>query len=110
VSEKLHKNMKSLESTPDLNEYHSHILRQLSASVTPEERSLESFFWMHRGHNALVRLLFRTTSVPDLREHLCLLAGKLLQKKGSMQQSRDVRIAPTTQRRHPRMVLRKTRF
>ena len=81
VSEKLHKNMKSLESTPDLNEYHSHILRQLSASVTPEERSLESFFWMHRGHNALVRLLFRTTSVPDLREHLCLLAGKLLQKK-----------------------------
>jgi hypothetical protein len=30
---------------------------------------------------ALVRLLFRTTCVPHLREHLCLLAGKLLQKK-----------------------------
>ena len=81
VTNALHANMKSLENNTGVNEYHKHILRQLSASVTPEERSLESFFWMHRGHNALVRLLFRTTSVPHLREHLCLLAGKLLQKK-----------------------------
>jgi hypothetical protein len=81
VTNALQTNMKSLENNTGVNEYHKHILRQLSASVTPEERSLESFFWMHRGHNALVRLLFRTTSVPHLREHLCLLAGKLLQKK-----------------------------
>jgi hypothetical protein len=73
--------MKSLENNTGLNAYHQHILRQLSANVTPEERTLESFFWMHRGHNTLVRLLFRTTSVPHLCEHLCLLAGKLLQKK-----------------------------
>jgi hypothetical protein len=63
------------------NVYHGHILQQISASATQAERGLESFFWMHRSHNALVRLLFRTDCIADLREHLCMLAGKLLQKK-----------------------------
>lgn len=62
------------------NRFHAYIMRQVSASASAKERDLESYFWLHRGHNALVRLLFRS-SVPNLREHLCMLAGKLLQKK-----------------------------
>lgn len=62
------------------NKYHAHILRHISSSASAPERQLETFFWLHRGHNALVRLLFRS-EIPDLREHLCMLAGKLLQKK-----------------------------
>jgi hypothetical protein len=81
VTDALEKNMNTLNTDTAVNEFHTYILRRVSASVSQEEHSLESFFWMHRGHNALVRLLFRTTCVPDLREHLCLLAGKLLQKK-----------------------------
>jgi hypothetical protein len=81
VTDTLDRNMNALNANDTANEYHTYILRRMSASASPEERSLESFFWMHRGHNALVRLLFRTTCVPHLREHLCLLAGKLLQKK-----------------------------
>jgi hypothetical protein len=85
VTDMLVKNMQELEepntTTSSGNTYHRHIMRHISASESPAERGLESFFWMHRGHNALVRLLFRTDCVPGLREHLCLLAGKLLQKK-----------------------------
>ena len=62
------------------NKYHAHIMQHISSSATAQERQLESFFWLHRGHNALVRLLFRA-DLTDLREHLCMLAGKLLQKK-----------------------------
>ena len=88
VTRMLVENMRELEGPSTTasgtalgNTYHRHILRHISASASPAERCLESFFWMHRGHNALVRLLFRTDCVPGLREHLCILAGKLLQKK-----------------------------
>lgn len=81
VTEQLRQQMEALNTNAPVNPYHRHILKHLSASASLEERSLESFFWLHRGHNAVVRLLFRTSCVPDLREHLCLLAGKLLQKK-----------------------------
>jgi len=36
---------------------------------------------MQRGFAAIVRLLFSADMVPFMREHLCLLAGKVLQKK-----------------------------
>jgi len=81
VSKLLQENMDRLNKSTAANLYHTHILKRVSANLTAEERELESFFWMHRGHNALVRLLYRTTCVPELREHLCILAGKLLQKK-----------------------------
>ena len=48
---------------------------------SPQNQQAESFFWIHTGRHALVRLLFRSETVPDLRERLCLIAGKLLQKK-----------------------------
>ena len=81
VTKLLQENMDRLNKSTAANLYHTHILKRVSANLTAEERELESFFWMHRGHNALVRLLYRTTCVPELREHLCILAGKLLQKK-----------------------------
>lgn len=84
VNNKLQQQMKSLSANTTLsktsNKYHAHILEHISSCTSEQEKDLESFFWMHRGHNGLVRLLFRS-SVPDLREHLCMLAGKLLQKK-----------------------------
>ena len=49
--------------------------------ASDEEQEAEAFFWVHTGRHALVRLLFRSDKVPDLRERLCLVAGKLLQKK-----------------------------
>lgn len=81
VTKQLQANMQELDTNPASNPYHTHILKRVSANLSQQERELESFFWMHRGHNALVRLLYRTTCVPELREHLCVLAGKLLQKK-----------------------------
>ena len=63
------------------NLYHKHILKSFPSDVTQQEKDLETFFYIHRGHNALVRLLFRTDCVQGLRERLCILAGKLLQKK-----------------------------
>ena len=60
---------------------HQHILRNFPSDVSDQEKDLETFFYIHRGHNALVRLLFRTDCMSRLREHLCILAGKLLQKK-----------------------------
>jgi hypothetical protein len=70
-----------LENLKD-NKYYEHILRHIVAShAESDEKSLEGFFWVHRGHNALVRLLFRAETVSGLRERLCILAGKLLQKK-----------------------------
>ena len=76
----LHQNTEQLGNSAENNKFHAHIMRHVSASASTKERDLESFFWLHRGHNAFVRLLFRS-SVPNLREHLCMLAGKLLQKK-----------------------------
>ena len=63
------------------NKFHRHILRNFPSDVSDQEKDLETFFYIHRGHNALVRLLFRTDCVQGLRERLCILAGKLLQKK-----------------------------
>ena len=58
------------------------LLKYVTDVESPSENSeLESFFWMHRGFTAYVRLLFRLDVIPNLREQLCLLAGKLLQKK-----------------------------
>ena len=83
VSKKLEQQMQTLQvqsANTTSNKYHMHILEHISAGASAQEKDLESFFWMHRGHNGLVRLLFRA-DIPNLREHLCMLAGKLLQKK-----------------------------
>lgn len=54
---------------------------------------------MHRGFAAVVRMLFRQDVIPNMREQLCVLAGKMLQKKevcnkagaySSMRQRSDV--------------------
>jgi len=55
-------------------------MQYISEHSSEDGRKLESFFWLHRGSNALVRLLFRSDCIPGLREHLWLLA-KMLQKK-----------------------------
>jgi hypothetical protein len=69
------------------------------AKSPAKNSELESYFWMHRGFNTYVRVLFRLDVIPKLREQLCLLAGKLLQKKevcnkagaySSMRQRSDV--------------------
>ena len=82
------------------NKYHLLLLKYVTDVESPSKNSeLESFFWMHRGFTAYVRLLFRLDVIPNLREQLCLLAGKLLQKKevcnkagaySSMRQRSDV--------------------
>jgi len=82
------------------NKYHLLLLKYVTDVESPSENSeLESFFWMHRGFTEYVRLLFRLDVIPNLREQLCLLAGKLLQKKevcnkagaySSMRQRSDV--------------------
>ena len=82
------------------NKYHLLLLKYVTDVESPSENSeLESFFWMHRGFTEYVRLLFRLDLIPNLREQLCLLTGKLLQKKevcnkagaySSMRQRSDV--------------------
>jgi len=59
------------------NKYHKLLLQ----FVSEHHSDLESFFWLHRGFAAVVRLMFRSEAIPNMREHLCVLAGKMLQKK-----------------------------
>jgi hypothetical protein len=64
------------------NKHHRQLLKYIQdEQLTEEQVELESFFWMHRGFAAVVRLMFRADVIPNMREHLCVLAGKLLQKK-----------------------------
>ena len=82
--ELLDSQMKKLTEAPPhkSNQYQSLLLKYVTDANLPAKNSeLESYFWMHRGFNAYVRVLFRLDIIPKLREHLCLLAGKLLQKK-----------------------------
>jgi len=75
VQSKLETNIQSL--TTKKNKYHALLLKY----VSEQHIELESFFWLHRGFAAVVRLLFRADVIPNLREHLCVLSGKMLQKK-----------------------------
>jgi hypothetical protein len=64
------------------NKYHRLLLNYISdQQSTHTHEELESFFWIHRGFAAIVRLLFRIDVIPNMREHLCVLAGRFLQKK-----------------------------
>ena len=75
VQDRLAQKMKSLFE--DKNKYNMLLLQY----VSEQHNELESFFWLHRGFAAFVRLLFRADAIPNLREHLCVLSGKMLQKK-----------------------------
>jgi hypothetical protein len=80
VENQLQKNLQELRHGK--NKYHRLLLTYISdQQSTNTHTELESFFWMHRGFSAIVRLLFRADVIPNMREHLCMLAGKLLQKK-----------------------------
>ena len=82
VEQKVAQRMRELTSGGSKNRYHRQLLQYVSAEqLAPALEQLESFFWLHRGFAAVVRLLFRMDAMPDLREHLCALAGKVLQKK-----------------------------
>jgi hypothetical protein len=82
VEVKLQAKLRELSSGTSKNRFHQQLLKYVSDEhATPALEELESFFWLHRGFAAVVRLLFRADVLPDLREHLCVLAGKLLQKK-----------------------------
>jgi hypothetical protein len=77
----LQRNIEKLAEDPQSNKYHQQLMQYISEHSSEDGRRLESFFWLHRGSNALVRLLFRADCISGLREHLWLLAGKMLQKK-----------------------------
>jgi hypothetical protein len=82
VEELLERNIKSLQSPATDNKYHRQLLKYVTDQQpgTPHAE-LESFFWLHRGFAAVVRMLFRTDAIPKMREQLCMLTGKLLQRK-----------------------------
>ena len=84
VQQRLRQKVKQLLIAPESNRYYKQ-LRQYVAdhSNTQESQTaeLESRFWLHAGTHAIIRLLFRSDCVPELRERLCILTGKLLQKK-----------------------------
>jgi len=64
------------------NKYHRLLLKYVAdEKTTVEHVELESFFWLHRGFSGIVRLMFRMDVIPNFREQVCVLAGKLLQKK-----------------------------
>jgi hypothetical protein len=80
VEKKLQSKIEELREHPESNKFYVQ-LKAYIADNSPVESELESHFWLHRGTHAIVRFLFRTECVPELRERLCILAGKLLQKK-----------------------------
>jgi hypothetical protein len=79
--QKLEERTKERSESMQENKYYRYIVTQFGKDMSADEINLETFFFIHRGHNALVRFLFRNDVVPGLRERLCILAGKLLQKK-----------------------------
>jgi hypothetical protein len=87
VEQQLQLNMQQLQAgaapgAAPANKYHRHLLKYVTDQQPGSAHAeLESFFWLHRGFAAVVRMLFRTDAIPNMREHLCMLAGKLLQKK-----------------------------
>lgn len=76
VTEKLEDNINKINNDRS-NKYQTLLLQY----VSEQHRDLESFFWLHRGFAAVVRFLFRSDVIPGFREHLCVLSGKMLQKK-----------------------------
>jgi len=94
----LENNIASLSTAK--NKYHQQLLKYVTDQQPDTAHAeLESFFWLHRGYAAFVRMLFRADAIPNMREHLCMLAGKLLQRKevcnkagaySSMRQRSDV--------------------
>ena len=74
------------EKIRNLNKDKNKFLTQLLEYVTDQpaestQAELESFFWVHRGFAAFVRFLFRVDVNQNLRENVCTLAAKMLQKK-----------------------------
>jgi hypothetical protein len=63
------------------NKYHQQLLKYVTDEPGTSHAKLESFFWLHHGYAAFVRMLFRMDAIPNMREQLCMLAGKLLQRK-----------------------------
>jgi len=82
IEEKLKSNMAALYADPAANKWAKILLRHISQErASAEDQGNEVFFWLHRGNHALTRLLFRLETSTELRDRLCLLAGKMLQKK-----------------------------
>jgi hypothetical protein len=82
VEQQLQRNMQRLREDPASNKWARLLLRHISQErASTADQADEIFFWLHRGNHALTRLLFRLESSSELRDRLCLLAGKLLQKK-----------------------------
>jgi hypothetical protein len=81
----LEKKIEAVTKNPSTDIWAKILLKHISAeSCSSHEQQQESFFWIHRGNHALLRLLFRTadyTSLAGLTEKMCLVAGKLLQKQ-----------------------------
>ena len=56
----LQRQFDSLSKNPAENPYYMHLLQYVSAEKqSPQQQNLESFFWLHRGHHAIVRFFFR---------------------------------------------------
>lgn len=81
----LERKIEAVTKNPSTDTWASLLLKHISAeSCSSQEQQLESFFWIHRGNHALLRLLFRSgghTALAGFTEKMCLVAGKLLQKQ-----------------------------
>ncbi len=82
IEEKLKSNMEALCADPAANKWAKILLWHISQERdSAEDQGNEVFFWLHSGNHALTRLLFCLETSTELRDRLCLLAGKMLQKK-----------------------------
>lgn len=82
VEQQLDRNMQRLQRDPSSNKWVETLLRHVSQErASTADQAEEMFFWLHRGNHALTRLLFRLETGTELRDRLCLLASKMLQKK-----------------------------
>jgi len=81
VEELVAQNIKQLQDPHSKNKYLQQLLKYVTDEPGTAHAELESFFWLHRGYAAFVRMLFRMDAIPNMREQLCMLAGKLLQRK-----------------------------
>ena len=55
------------------------MLRKMDVSV--KHHKLLSQHWFFQGRHAIIRYLFRSNKISSLKDHLCIVTGKLLQKK-----------------------------
>lgn len=76
----LDRKIKEVQADPDSNNVIQEMLKHVQPEVSsPDEKKMQCKFWLHQTQHAYTRFMFRANS--SLRDDMCIIAAKLLQKQ-----------------------------